>query len=96
MEHNIGLCKGPTNAIFYGKHKIYEGYIAYLLTALRFTLSLSEPIGRSLLSLRRELLSSSVLGMDERTPKPVCCDIPSDFPTPTAPLATPGLYYRTC
>lgn len=60
-----------------------------------FTLSLSEPIGRSLLSLVRELLSASVLGMDERMPKPVCCEIPSDFPTPTAPLGTPGLYKDT-
>jgi len=62
------------------------------LTVLTFTLSLSEPIGRSLLSFVRELFSGSVLGMEERMPKPVCCEIPSDFPTPTAPLRTPGLY----
>lgn len=67
-----------------------EGY-AYLLTALIFTLSLSEATGRSLRSLRGELLSRSDLGLDERGRKPVGCKIPSDFPTPTDPLAIPNL-----
>jgi len=62
-----------------------------LVTALIFTLSLSEPRGRSLLSFRRELFSRSVLGVIDRTLKPVGCEIPSIFPTPTAPLETPGL-----
>lgn len=64
---------------------------AYLLTALRFTLSLSEATGRSLLSLRRGLLSRSDLGTDDRGPKPVGCEMPSDFPTPADPLAIPDL-----
>ena len=36
---------------------MYLGWYAYLFTALRFTLSLSNAAGRSLLSWRKELLS---------------------------------------
>lgn len=45
---------------------------AYLLTALKFTLSLSELTGRSRLSLTAELFSRSLLGVETRMPNPDC------------------------
>lgn len=65
-------------------------HIAYLLTALGLTLSLSELVV-TLFSLGAEAMSCSDLGMEERTPRLAGCDAPSAFTTPIIPLTAPGL-----
>jgi len=59
---------------------------AYLLTPLRFTLSLSETMERSLFSLYKELWSESTLASGECPAKLVWWERLSDLPYPVAPL----------
>lgn len=66
------------------------GHIAYLLTALELTLSLSKLVV-TLLSWGAEAMSWSDRGTEERTPRLAGCDVPSGFTTPTIPLTAPDL-----